>query len=310
MRAGRRTAVDSIRALRDDVYSQPKALDGFIPQRPLSGAAQKRAIFCGSGDSLAACMLASAHSGMAARSADPLDLLRNPPIPRSTDAYIVSISGRTVSNIRVARLSRRAVAITSNPHSRLTRSCGRTIRLMFPNSDVLTAGSVSFLDSALTCMSLVGPVGIRGARKIFARAESASRRITLQNRVFILGGLQTYPLAMYAAAKLHEVLGMPAHYERTEQFSHMGLFSAKKGDTVLVLERHSGHSERLVRGLRGAGLRAIQPDPGPCGRTGEFLFYTFLSQLVPLHIAEQEGRQECHFMESKRLLALSDGMIY
>ena len=52
---------------------------------------------------------------------------------------------------------------------------------------------------------------------------------------------------MYCAAKFYELLGYDAHYCRIEQFSHMELFSAQKGDTVLVFEKQNSHNKQLAR---------------------------------------------------------------
>ena len=229
---------------------------------------------------------------------------------RQRDVYIVSVSGRTISNIRVARLARRSFAITSNPKSRLAGACTGVIPLTFPNSDAVTAGSISFLDSALTCISLVCECKMPDARGIFRRASALAKKIRLQNRVFFLGNLHTYPVAMYAAAKLYELLGAQASYERLEQFSHMGLFSAKRGDTVVILEEKTAHAARLVRTMRRIGLHVIHPDPKSGDKMRQFLFFTFLSQLVPLNEARRRGMRDCHFVTAKKLRGASDDMIY
>ena len=62
------------------------------------------------------------------------------------------------------------------------------------------------------------------------------KKAKVSKRIFVLGNLFTFPLAMYCAAKFYEILGYDAHYSRIEQFSHMELFSAQKGDTVIIFE--------------------------------------------------------------------------
>lgn len=302
--------MESIAALERDVRLQVPSLAGFHPREPLDLAAQQNSIFCGSGDSLAACMLAEAFSGYAARAADPLDLLKNRSIIRNANLYAVSISGRTISNIMAARLARHSTAVTSNPESRLGRTCDGIIPLSFSNSDIVTAGSISFLESALTCISLVHRFRIRDARHAFELAESLSDEIALNGEIFILGDLYTYPVAMYAAAKLHEILGRSARYERIEQFSHMGLFCAKKGDTVIILEKKTRHNTSLADGLEASGINVILPESGSQNRITQFLFFTFLAQMVPLKEAKKQRRRECHFVTAKALRAASDSMIY
>ncbi|MBI3253238.1 MAG: SIS domain-containing protein, partial [Nitrosopumilales archaeon] len=84
-----------------------------------------------------------------------------------------------------------------------------------------------------------------------------AEKIKIKNNVFLLGNQHTFPVAMYGAAKLYERLGTTAHYERIEQFSHMGLFCAKKGDTVIIFEKKNKHNLQLVKNLRKIGLNAI-----------------------------------------------------
>ena len=302
--------MDTIAALEKDIFLQVPALSAFNPQPMISTSHQKNSIFCGSGDSLAACMLAEAFSEYNVTAADPLDLLKNKSIPKNNDVYIVSISGRTISNIKVAKLERKSIALTSNPTSKLGKACDKTIELSFPNSDVITAGTISFLNSALTCISLVCDVKITKPHDIFNHAVESSKKIKLQNRVFFLGNMHTYPVAMYAVAKLYEILGYDAYYERLEQFSHMELFSAKKGDTVVILEEKTPHNKQLAKSLRAVGLNVIHPDPKSKNKMTQVLFFTFLFQLVPLIMAKKKRQKDCHFVMAKKLRRASDQMIY
>ncbi|PIN97004.1 MAG: sugar isomerase, partial [Nitrosopumilus sp. CG10_big_fil_rev_8_21_14_0_10_33_7] len=70
-------------------------------------------------------------------------------------------------------------------------------------SDVFTAGSISFLESALTCISLVAPVSISKNSQIFKKALSDAKKSKLGKRIFVLGSMHTYPIAMYCAAKFY-----------------------------------------------------------------------------------------------------------
>ena len=224
--------MSTISALEKDILLQVQNLARFQAAPKIREAVQNHTVFCGSGDSLAACMLAEAYSECRVKAVDPLDLIKNKSIAQKNDVFIVSISGRTISNIKIAKSARKAIAITSNPQSKLAKACQRTVHLKFPNSDVVTAGSISFLDSALTCISLVKSFKIKNAEKIFAEAVKQAKKVKLGKRNFFLGNLHTYPIALYGAAKLFEILGSSAFYERIEQFSHMELFSSKPGDAV------------------------------------------------------------------------------
>ncbi|MBI5697377.1 MAG: SIS domain-containing protein, partial [Thaumarchaeota archaeon] len=207
------------------------------------------------------------------------------------------------------RLGRNTTAITRNPQSRLAKSCKDMIILDYADSHVLTSGSVGFLSSALTCISLVCNFRIKDAKKIFHTAKAHSKKIILRNTVYILGNQHTYPIAMYAAAKLGEVLGMDSHYERIEQFSHMGLFSAKKGDTVIIFANANPHTKRLVSHLTKLGLHVYNPGMSS-NKIGLVLFYTFVSQFIPLNVARKKRIKDCYFVTQKKLRAASSDMIY
>lgn len=115
---------------------------------------------------------------------------------------------------------------------------------------------------------------------------------------------------MFCVAKLYEVLGMDAHYERIEQFSHMGLFSAKKGDTVILFEEKNKHNQKLLMHLRNCGLEAIRIDPPKTNVQGKILFYIFISELIALYTAKKKKKKECYFIEAKKLRNASSSMIY
>ena len=302
--------MNTISALEKDILLQVQNLSRFQPLPQISETQQKHSIFCGSGDSLAASMLAEVFSENKVKAIDPLDLLKNKSIAKKNHVYIVSISGKTISNIKIAKLSRKATAITANPQSKLAKACKKTIPLIFPNSDVVTAGSISFLDSALTCISLVMPFTLKNAEKIFNDAIKQSKKITLKNKIFILGNFFSYPLALYGAAKLYEVLGLTAFYERIEQFSHMELFSTKPGDTVIIFEQKNPHNIQLAKNLKKAGINVIHPTTKYSDKISQFLFYTFFSQLVPLFLAKKKHQKECYFVTAKKLRKISDNMIY
>jgi len=302
--------VKTIEAYEKDILLQIKFLKKFKPQRQLSETIQKNTIFCGTGDSFAAALLAEAFSNFKVHAADPLDLLKNKSLTKTNHVYLVSISGNTISNINVAKIAKKSIAITSNAKSRLANACNDSIILQFPNSDVFTAGSISFLESALTCISLVKKFKIPNYYKIFKRATTISSRIKFSNRVFILGNFYTYPLAMYAAAKFYEILGIDAHYERIEQFSHMGLFSIKPRDTVIIFEDKNSHNIHLTKNLKKLGLQVIQPILVDNNKISQFLFFTFISQIVPLLDAKKKRKKDCHFVTAKKIRMVSNNMIY
>ena len=300
----------TLEAYEKDIELQPDFLKKFKKQKPLSENQQKSLIFTGSGDSLASAMLAESFSDSRAKYFDPLDLLKNKKITKNKNVYFISISGKTISNIKVAKVARKSIAITSHPDSKLAKTCTQIILLQSPNSDVFTAGSISFLESALTCISLVSPITIPEPSKIYKQALSDAKKSKFTKRVFVLGNYTTYPLAMYCTAKFFEILGHNAYYERIEQFSHMELFSAKKGDTVIIFEEKNSHNTQLAKNLKKIGINVIHPWYTSKNKISTVLYYTFFSQLLPLFEAKKNGQQDCHFVLAKKLRSVSDNMIY
>lgn len=300
----------SIEAYEKDIFNQIKFLETFCPQKPLSKSQQKNVIFSGTGDSFVSAILAEVHSNFQVRSFDPLDLLKNKIIAKNKIIYFVSVSGNTISNIKAAKIAKKSIAITSKPHSRLAKTCDDSIIMKSITSDVFTAGSITFLESALTCISLVAPVSIQKNSQIFKKALSDVRKSKLGKRIFVLGSLHTYPIAMYCAAKFYEILGYDVHFQRIEQFSHMELFSIAKGDTVIIFDQKNSHNKQLVKNLKNAKLNVIHPTFESKNKISQFLYYVYLSQLFPLFEAKKRGKKECHFILSKKFRNASNQMIY
>ena len=302
--------LSTIAAFEKEIKMQVKFLEKFVPQKPLSVEKQKRAIFCGTGDSLAAAQLAEVFSDFRTKAFDPLDLLKNKRLVKDRDLYLISISGNTISNIKLTKISKKTVAITANPHSRLVKACQKSIILKYPNSGTFTAGSISFLSSALTCISLVSKYRVQNISKIYHSAEIQSKRAHLRGKVYVLGNLHSMPAAMFCATKLYEVLGIDAHYSQIEQFSHMELFSARKGDTVIIFEEKNKHNSQLANQLKKYGLHVIQIQPNTANIQEIILFFIFVSEFIALHHAKKKNLKDCFFVTAKKLRQVSSSMIY
>ena len=301
--------MNTIEAYEKDIDLQLDFLKSFRKQKPLHTNQQKNAIFSGSGDSLASAMLAESFSDGMVKVMDPLDLYKNKQLVKTKHVYFVSISGNTLTNIKVAKIAKRVTAITSKPKSRLAKASNETILLAAPNNGVFTAGSISFLDSALTCISLVKKIVIPKNSKLFSKAKIDAKKVRVSKRIFVLGNLFTFPLAMYCAAKFYEILGYDAHYSRIEQFSHMELFSVQKGDTVIILEEKNSHNRQLGRNLKKVGINVIHPNV-PSAKMAQMIYCTFFSQLLALFEAKKKRQKDCHFVTAKKIRNVSNQMIY
>ncbi len=301
--------MNTIEAYEKDIKLELDFLKSFRKQKHLSYNQQKNVIFSGSGDSLVSAMLAESFSDGMVKAMDPLDLYKNKQLVKSKHIYFVSISGNTLTNIKVAKIAKRATAITSKPESRLAKASDETILLTAPNNEIFTAGSISFLDSALTCISLIKKIVIPKDSKLFSKAKIDAKKAKVSNRIFVLGNLFTFPLAMYCAAKFYEILGYDAHYSRIEQFSHMELFSVQKGDTVIIFEKKNSHNQQLGRHLKKIGINVIHPNV-PSLKISQMIYCTFFSQLLALFEAKKKKIKDCHFVTAKKIRIVSNQMIY
>ena len=147
--------MNSIDAFEKDISFQLEFLKSFRCINPIPVQKQKNILFSGSGDSLVSSMLAESFSSGKVLAMDPLDLYKNNDLVKTKSVYFVSISGNTITNIRTAINAKNSIAITSQQYSKLADVSNSVILLTAPNSGVFTAGSISFLESALTCISLV-----------------------------------------------------------------------------------------------------------------------------------------------------------
>jgi len=301
--------MNTIEAYEKDIELQLDFLKLFRSQKNLSYNQQKNTIFSGSGDSLASAMLTESFSDGIVKAMDPLDLYKNKQLAKSKHIYFVSISGNTLTNIKVAKIAKRSTAITSKPKSRLAKASNETILLTAPNNKIFTAGSISFLDSALTCISLVKKIIIPNDSKLFSKARTDAKKAKVAKRIFVLGNYFTFPLAMYCAAKFYEILGYDAHYSRIEQFSHMEIFSVQKGDTVIIFEEKNSHNKQLGRNLKNIGINLIHPNI-PSTKISQMIYCTFFSQLLSLFEAKKKRKKDCHFVTAKKIRNVSNQMIY
>ena len=301
--------VSTISAFEQEIMMQLRFLEHFVPAKQLSVQDQKKTIFCGTGDSFASAQLGEVFSDFRVKALDPLDLSKYKRLLKNNHPYFISISGNTISNIKLARQSKLSTAITANPKSNLAKTCGKIIQLKFENTGIPTAGSISFLASALTCISLVSKFKMPDYLKLFKAAYKVVPR-KIRGRVYVLGNLYSYPVAMFCAAKLQEVFGMDVRYERIEQFSHMGLFSSRKGDAVLIFEKKNKHNQRLAKEIKKCGLEPVIIDPPTNNPLGQVIFFIFVSELLSLYMAKIKNRKECFFVENKKLRNASSSMIY
>jgi glucosamine 6-phosphate synthetase-like amidotransferase/phosphosugar isomerase protein len=156
---------------------------------------------------------------------------------------------------------------------------------------------------------LAKKISIPDSKKLFSNAMNDAKKVKVSTRIFVLGNMFTYPLAMYCAAKFYEILGYDAHYSRIEQFSHMELFSTKKGDTVIIFEEQNPHNKQLETSLKKIGIDVIHLAI-PSEKISQMIYCTFFSQFVALFEAKKKKKKNCYFVTAKKIRNVSNEMIY
>jgi len=300
--------MNAIEAMQAEIEYQIQSLqEQALP--PLD----RNCLFVGSGDSYVAGLVAQHVSSRRAICCYPTDIIQNPSIANGRNVYIVSISGSTRANILAARVARRkgarTTAITARPASKLGRSCDETIELKYKSAGVTTAGTVSFTSSLLACTSLAAKIRLpAGLVSIYRQAESKAKYVVDKihnNKYFLLGDGNLYPVAVYGALKFNEVFGARAVPYPAEEFCHSPLFSLKKDDQILLM----GRGERLDQRLNREGFSSVHVDFKGEG-IGLMLQSVFFIQLLMLNLAQRRGLTSCYFLNNSKLLKTSSDFIY
>jgi glucosamine--fructose-6-phosphate aminotransferase (isomerizing) len=302
----------------DDLPAYNRYLGSLDPP-PDSERAGTNCVFIGAGDSFAAAKAAEYLSGFRARALDPYDLLLNPGIAEGRHLFLISVSGRTRTNIEAAEAARgiakRITAITSDAQSVLAKTCDDLIKLNFRKTGELTPGTVSFTTTLLACYSRVRkPTPIPDLTPVFDRCVRWSDKVELpaQGTVFIVGTGLSYCMAMYGAAKIHEVLGWKSQYQAAEQFSHMELFSLDEGDGVLLIpdSREDKKMAQLESLLAGGGWNVAKISLIDTDEVVNSIQAAMHLQVLVWRTALRLGLEECSFKMKEKHLRISDTMIY
>ena len=303
-----------MRAFASEVERQPGVLQKFSKSR--FPRARRGSIFVGAGDSYSAAMAGFCASNGSCIAVDPCHLASTPDIAKKADVFLISVSGRTVSNLaaarKVRRLARRTIAITADEGSRLAGLVDEVVRLpmrYLPR----TPGLLSYSLTLLAILSIAG----RREKCDFEGAFRAARKDEGKIRwgkgtTYFLGNSLAYPVSMYAAAKTYEFIGAKAHPQLLEEFSHLELFSLGPSDVVNVFSAFDplGASGRLVRALTHQGYESHSV-PSRGGTETEQLFHAvFASQLSVLRRVDELRLPEPNFLTAAGRLAVSDSMIY
>ena len=290
-----------------------------LPEASQSEKNGKNCVFTGAGDSFAAAMATEHITMHNARSHDPYEIARQPSFAAGSHLYIISVSGRTKSNVQAARLARgsarEVTAVTANPDSALAKSCDNVVELRFRSEARLTPGTTSFTSSLLACYSRVRLLPkISNLSDVYDEALSWCHdiKIPLHSTTFLVGTGLAYPLAAYGKAKIFEVLGSKSQSQWTEQFSHMELFSLTKDDLTIIMpeDENDLQARALQVQLEENSFKTAMLLPRGRDRVHESLRAAISLQVLAWKTAKDHGITDCAFINKSELLKISDRMIY
>ena len=303
-----------MKAFVEEMHRQPHILGEF--SKSSFPRARRGTIFVGAGDSYSAAMSGFFSSGGACIALDPYHLASVPHVAKGVDVILISVSGRTASNLTAARkvlgLARRTVAITADKGSKLAGLVDEVVGLPMKHVP-RTPGLLSYTLSLLAVLKIVGRAGKCDFEGAFAAAREDEGKIGwAEGTTYFLGNSLAYPVAMYAAAKTYEFLGAKAHAELLEEFSHLELFSLRHSDVVNVFSAFDPFDESST--LTGALARQryeshAVPERGTSQAQQPF-HAVFVTQLSVLRRAGELGMSKPGFLAGGGRLAVSDSMIY
>jgi fructoselysine-6-P-deglycase FrlB-like protein len=307
--------------MAEEISNQTQDLPRFASQLRAARVPKFRPstmIFAGSGDSYAAAIFAQELSQGESAASDPYELLTNIRRIERKNLIIISVSGRTKTNIELARkakgISTSTIAITANPESPLARECDETLPLQYRTTGILTSGTISFTTSLLACAlllrSLPRTVQVKTAPTDNARLTTNLKQAGKGAFVFTGSGVN-YALSLYGAAKINEVLGAKAEAAYPEQLGHAKLFTIDKGrDIIVCISSGRDKAKKTHELLRKDGFQSsILAFPASHVMNRSLRTIIYLQQLA-LSLARKRGIEECAFLSDKSRLNLSNRMIY
>jgi fructoselysine-6-P-deglycase FrlB-like protein len=311
----------SIEAMKEEISNQAQDLPRFA-SRLREARVQKlkpsTLIFAGSGDSYAAAVFSQELSQQQAVASDPYELLTSIGRTRGKTLVIVSVSGRTRTNVELARkaknIATKRIAVTAYPESPLAKVCDETVQLKYRTAGILTSGTVSFTTSLLACAYLVGvlprTVQVKSTNIGTATFTSNLKRASEGSFLFTGSGVN-YALSLYGAGKINEVLGSKAEAVYPEQLGHAKLFTVdKKRDVIVCISSGSDKAMDIHQLLRKDGFQSsilTLPESNLVNRSLKIAIYL---QRLALSLARRKGVKECAFLSDKKRLNLSNRMIY
>jgi glutamine---fructose-6-phosphate transaminase (isomerizing) len=301
--------MNSIELLRSDFNSQVHEV-GKISNDKISDDL----IFVGSGDSYTAGLFAEYYTGHKCKCYSPSDLYNSGYIDGKTYCF-VSVTGKTIANIKVAESVRKAgirsVAVTFNDTSPLAQICNKVIPLKIKRILTPTAGFSTFVANVVTCLQIAGvqvpndfDTWHRNAIKL---SQDFIQSFTISENTYLLGNNLLYPLALYASMQIAEFFGITAVAHKLEEFCHSPVFGLKKSDNVWMFGQNEGHVYKTLKNLNSNISYVELYDKDLIAQIFTSIF--FVQNLI-LSLAEKYGYTELQYTVMKDILKASSGIIY
>lgn len=306
--------------MEDEMKSQIETLPRFTSRLQKDRQEKvdpSRTVFTGSGDSYAAALFAQEFSENRAMGSDPYELLRSINRVRGKSLVIISVSGKTRTNLELARKVKRSarerIAITANASSPLAEECDRVVLLDYHKSGILTSGTASFTAALFACSAIIGrlPASV-DLTTAYEQSIKWAKNVTTHDKgsILFVGSGVSYAMALYGAAKIHEVLGTNAEAIYPEQLGHARLFSVdKEHDTTVCIYSDRDKTWELEKALRTNGFKAIGLRVRGSDPTVRCVKIAFHLQQLALFQAKRKRLRECSFISNKKQLELSSRLI-
>jgi fructoselysine-6-P-deglycase FrlB-like protein len=300
--------MDSLEKIKFDYTAQTRSLSHISCRKK-----SENCIFVGSGDSFVAGLIAENVSNHKCKCYSPADLTGSKFFENMT-YYFISVSGRTRSNIEVAKRATRAgaktVAVTFDPTSELANVCNEIISFGALSTNTTTSYR-AFTANVVMCLQLTGmsiPQKFEMWHKNgMALSSSFDHTCIPKDVLHILGNDVFYPLAIYASLKMAEFFGVTSVPNRMEEFCHSPVFGIKPSHTVWILGRAEDNTSHKLRNLKNEFNFFELKNPDPLSELFETIF--FLQGFILL-LCEKHNFTELKYVLMKKVLALSSDIIY
>jgi len=306
--------MNSIESLKSDYNSQIKELNHIHNEKLFDNC-----IFVGSGDSYVAGFMVEFITDHKCLCYCASDLLNSRFKDDKTYCFI-SVTGRTKSNISVARRATEAgintIAVTMNQHSKLAQVCKEIVPLDFKRTTFPISSFSIFTANLVTCLQIAGVVVPQKFDVWYNKGVELSQKFldskilldTIDETVvFILGNNMLYPVALYTSLKMTEFFGTTAVAHKLEEFCHSPVFGIKNSHQLWIL----GQNEKPVaQKLSQLGLKLSYIELYNQDIISQLFVSIFFVQNLMLLLAEKYGYTELNYLMMKDVLKVSSDIIY